>query len=38
MPNAIPRPETITKLRYAADSAFAMLVILSNATIGNRTV
>jgi hypothetical protein len=25
MENVIPRPETITKLRYAADSAFAML-------------
>jgi 2-hydroxy-4-(methylsulfanyl)butanoate S-methyltransferase len=25
MSNVIPRPETITKLRYAADSAFAML-------------
>jgi SAM-dependent methyltransferase len=25
MSNAIPRPETITKLRFAADSAFAML-------------
>ena len=25
MPNSIARSETITKLRYAADSAFAML-------------